>query len=75
MKNETEVRTIIAQPKWRSKVMWSAIVSQLYIIADVVGLWDAVGLEKNVVVTIVTAILAILVIVGVVNDSGNAQDW
>ena len=75
MKNETEVRTIIAQPKWRSKVMWSAVVSQLYIIADVVGLWDTVGLEKNVVVTIVTAILALLVIVGVVNDSGNAQDW
>lgn len=75
MTDKTTVKTIIAQPKWRSKLMWSAIVSQLYIIADVVGLWEMIRLEKTVVVTVITAVLAILVIVGVINDSGNARDW
>lgn len=75
MSNSNEVKTIVRQPKWKSKVMWSAIIAQLYIIADVVGLWEAIGLEKTIVVTVITAILAILVIVGVFNDSGNAEEW
>lgn len=75
MSNSNEVKTIVRQPKWKSKVMWSAIIAQLYIIADVVGLWKAIGLEKTIVVTVITAILAILVIVGVFNDSGNAEEW
>lgn len=63
------------QSRWTSKLMWSAIILQVVIIADVVGLWQLIGIDKNVFTTVVTAVLQVLVIVGVVNDPTNKTGW
>ena len=69
--NQTEVK----QSRWSSKLMWSAIIGQVVVIADIVGLWQVIGVDRSVFTTVITAVLQILVIVGVVNDPTNKKGW
>jgi uncharacterized membrane protein len=59
------------QSRWSSKVLWVAIIFQVYVIADVVGLWQLIGIEKSIVTTIVDSLLQLAVIFGVINDPTN----
>lgn len=63
------------QSRWKSYVLWASIVAQIVVIADVVGLWAAIGIEKTVFTTVVSAILQMLVIVGIVNNPTDKTNW
>ena len=63
------------QSRWRSYVLWSAILAQLLVIADVLGLWQQVGIEKNTFTTVIAAVLQVLVIVGVINNPTDKENW
>jgi uncharacterized membrane protein len=62
---------IMTQSRWKSLVLWTAIVAQVYVIADVVGLWQLVGIEKSVITTVIDAVLQLFVIFGVINNPTN----
>jgi uncharacterized membrane protein len=63
------------QSRWKSYVLWAAIVAQVIVIADVVGLWQLIGIEKSVFSTVVAAVLQMLVIVGVINNPTDKVNW
>lgn len=63
------------QSRWKSYVLWSAIIAQVIVIADVVGLWQTIGIEKSVFTTVLAAVLQVLVIVGVVNNPTDSKGW
>lgn len=63
----------MTQSRWKSKVLWVSILIQVYIIADIVGLWQAIGIEKSVVSTIIDSVLQLLVIVGIINNPTDAE--
>jgi uncharacterized membrane protein len=65
----------MTQSRWKSYVLWAAIVAQVIVIADVVGLWSLVGIEKSVFSTVVAAVLQMLVIVGVINNPTDKENW
>jgi uncharacterized membrane protein len=51
--------------------MWSALLAQVVIIADAVGLWGKIGIEKTVVITVAESVLGMLVLFGVINNPVN----
>lgn len=63
------------QSRWTSKLMWGAIIVQFIVVADVVGLWQAIGIEKSTFTIVADAVLQLLVIVGVINDPTNKTGW
>jgi uncharacterized membrane protein len=70
-----EYNMTAAQSRWRSKVLWAAIIIQLIVIADVVGLWSLIGLEKTTFTIIADAVLQVLVLVGVINNPTDSEGW
>lgn len=64
----------MTQSRWKSKVLWVSIIIQLYIIADITGLWQAIGIEKSIVSTIIDSVLQLLVIVGIINNPTDAEN-
>ena len=65
----------IKQSRWRSPVLWTAVVVQLFLIADTAGLWQLLGVERSTASTIIDAVLQLLVIVGVLNNPTDKKDW
>ena len=63
------------QNRWKSKVLWAAIVAQVLVIGELFGLWQAIGVEESAVSDAAAAVLQLLVIVGVVNDPTNGEAW
>jgi uncharacterized membrane protein len=67
--------TITAQPKWKSKYFWTAIVAQVLSIIELSGLSKKWGLDLGTIGTVVASLLQLLVLLGIFNDSGNAKEW
>ena len=65
----------MTQCRWKSKVLWAAILAQLLIICRLLGLWEAIGVEESTVSNIAAAVLQLLVIFGVINDPTNCKGW
>lgn len=73
MSDNVELKTVATQSRWRSKVLWVAVVAQVYLIASSIGLWESIGVDQTVVKTVVDAILQLLVIFGVINSPTSAE--
>lgn len=65
----------IKQSRWRSPILWTAVVVQLFLIADTTGLWQLLGIERTAASTVIDAVLQLLVIVGVLNNPTDKKDW
>lgn len=63
------------QPRWRSYVMWTAIIAQVVTLFGLLGLWDKIGLTSDVFQGVATAILEILTLVGVINNPTSRTGW
>jgi uncharacterized membrane protein len=59
------------QSRWKSYVLWAALVAQVVIIADATGFWNLIGVDKSVALTVVESVLGILVLFGVINNPTN----
>jgi len=59
------------QSRWKSYVLWAAVLAQLVIIADSVSLWALIGVEKTIALTVVESLLGLLVLFGVLNNPTN----
>jgi uncharacterized membrane protein len=63
------------QNRWKSKVLWAAIVAQVIALGQLTGIFAAIGIDAGQVGDICAAVLQLLVIVGVVNDPTNKTGW
>jgi uncharacterized membrane protein len=63
------------QSRWKSKVLWAAIAAQLIALGQMTGLWAAIGLDTGLIGDVVAAVLQLLVIIGVINNPTDAQNW
>jgi phi LC3 family holin len=65
----------LKQSRWKSPILWTAVIVQLFLICDTVGLWQSIGLDRSVASTVIDALLQLLVIVGVLNNPTDKKDW
>lgn len=64
----------MSQSRWKSKVLWSAIASQIITLLQLTGVFAKMGVDSGYVGDVVAIILGLLVTVGVINnptDSGS----
>lgn len=69
------VKTIIAQPKWKSKIFWAAIAAQIISLGQLTGLFGKFGLDAGYVGDVVAGVLQLFVLFGIFNDSGNKENF
>lgn len=58
----------MTQKRWRSKVLWMAIIAQVIALLSAFGFWQAVGVTEDWVNKIVIMVMQLLTILGVVNN-------
>jgi len=56
------------QSRWKSAVLWTAIVAQVIAILQLTGAFKAIGLDAGYVGNVTATVLQLLVIIGVVNN-------
>jgi uncharacterized membrane protein len=59
------------QSRWKSAILWSAIIAQVIAILQLTGAFKAIGLDAGYVGNITATVLQLLVIIGVVNNPEN----
>jgi uncharacterized membrane protein len=70
---EDERMMIMKQSRWKSKVLWAAIVAQLVVLLQVAGVWEMIGINDTTANNLFAAILQILAIFGIVNNPENPE--
>jgi uncharacterized membrane protein len=63
------------QSRWRSSVLWAALISQLIVILGLLGLWDQLGITSDTFQGIAAAVLEILTLLGVINNPTSKTSW
>lgn len=71
----TEATTTTTQARWKSSVMWAAVIAQFVAIVGLLGLWDKLGMTSDTFQGVATAVLQILVLVGVLNNPTSKTNW
>jgi uncharacterized membrane protein len=56
------------QSRWKSAILWSAIVAQLIALLQLTGAFKAMGLDAGYVGNVCATVLQLLVIIGVINN-------
>jgi uncharacterized membrane protein len=70
-----ETKLVVVQEKWKSKYLWMAIIAQVLSILQLSGLAAKWGLDLGVIGDVVGALLQLFVLLGIINDSGNKEEW
>lgn len=63
------------QNRWKSKVVWASIAAIVALLMTNYGLWQFIGMEEGVFTQLVEMILSVLVLVGVLNNPTDNQNW
>lgn len=58
----------MTQNRWRSKVLWMAVIAQVITLLSAFGVWQAIGVTEDWVNKIVIIVMQLLTIFGVVNN-------
>lgn len=56
------------QNRFKSKVLWAAIIAQIIAVLQITGAFKAVGLDAGLVGDVSAGVLQLLVLLGIVND-------
>jgi len=56
------------QSRWKSWVLWSAIVAQVIAICQMSGVFVKLGIDAGNVGDVVAGVLQLLVVMGILND-------
>lgn len=54
--------------RWRSVVLWSAILSQIISLLQLLGVFEKMGINSGMIGSVVAVILQILVTIGIINN-------
>jgi uncharacterized membrane protein len=61
------------QSRWKSAILWSAIVAQLIALLQLTGVFAKMGLDAGYVGNVCATVLQLLVIIGIVNNPSDSQ--
>lgn len=59
------------QNRWKSKVLWVAVIAQIVALLGMFGAYDAIGITADWLQGVLTGVLELLVLFGVVNNPAN----
>lgn len=59
------------QSRWKSKVMWAAVVAQVIALMEMTGAFKALGIDAGLAGDVVAGILQLLVLFGVLQNPTN----
>lgn len=63
------------QNRFKSRVLWVAVLAQIVSVIGLVGGWEAIGITSEVFQGVATAILEILTLLGVLNNPTDGENW
>ena len=63
----------MTQSRWKSKVLWAAVIAQLLALGQLTGIFAKLGLDVGMVGDVAAGILELFVLFGVVNSPTNAD--
>jgi len=63
------------QKRWRSPVFLAAVVAQIISIGQMTGIWQKYGIDTGTVGNVVAGLLQLGVIVGLLNNPTDAQNF
>ena len=63
------------QSRWKSAILWTAIVAQVIAILQLIGAFKAIGLDAGYVGNVTATVLQLLVILGVLNNPSDAVNF
>lgn len=61
------------QNRFRSKVLWAAIVGQIISLMQITGAFESIGLDAGLVGDVAAGVLQLLVLFGILNSPTNAD--
>ena len=65
---------MIKQSRWKSPMVYTAVVAQLITIGLISGVFEKYSIDSKLITAITAAVLQIFVIVGILNNPENAAE-
>lgn len=65
----------MTQNRFKSKVLWSAVVAQVISILQLAGVFEKIGLDVGLVGDITAGVLQLLVLVGILNVPTDPENF
>ena len=63
------------QNRFRSKVVWTSILAIVALLMNNYGLWGFIGMNEEVFTNLINMVLGVLVLVGVLNNPTDKENW
>jgi len=63
------------QNRFKSKWLWAAIIAQVITVLQLTGVFKQLGLDIGLVNDVVAGILQLLVLVGILNNATDSENW
>ena len=63
------------QNRWKSKVLWAAIAAQVIAILAFTGVLTLIGITEDWANTLIGSVLQLLVLLGVVNNPTDSENY
>lgn len=65
----------MTQSRWKSKIVWTTILSLIVLLGGNYGLWDAIGMTSDAFQQAANMVLGVLVTVGILNNPSDAEKF
>lgn len=65
----------MTQSRWKSKIVWTTILSLIVLVGGNYGLWDAIGMTSETFQQAANLVLTVLVTVGILNNPSDAEKF
>ena len=66
---------VVTQSRWRSPVLWSALVGQVIALIIMTGLDKEFGIDTGRIGDIAAWVIQFLVMVGILNNPSSSNTW
>ena len=63
------------QSRWKSAYLWAAIIAQIITILQLGNVFQSLGLDAGLVGDIVAGVLQLLVLLGILNNPTDKENW
>lgn len=63
------------QNRWKSPVVWTSIIAIVVLIGGNYGIWSLIGMEETLFTDIANLIISVLVMVGILNNPTDKEEW
>lgn len=63
------------QNRFRSPILWGAVVAQIISLGQIMGLWAKYGIDAGVIGDVVAGVLQLGVLFGILNNPTDSQKF